>query len=95
MTGGCTSPACHALDQGTRDESARGAPCGHRALVINYPDCPDWLHGCTPADQQLIEAYGTCLSARPTCTPETQEAWERRVYDCAVGTTSDLSANYS
>ena len=96
ITAGCgNGAACQALVQGTHDENSRGAACGHRSLVIDPPDCPEWLRGCTAADQQLLEAYGACLSRLPTCSPEIQEAWEQQVHDCAMGTTSEVSSTCS
>ncbi len=83
---GCGNPglnaACDASSRGRTFGSVRIAPCGSDGRhVITRDECPDRVgYGCTDSDRALIEAYGTCLSNLPTCSPETRatfmEQWD-------------------
>ncbi len=81
---GCgDSAACDALVQGTHDADARGAPCGRHYPLLFHGDCPDWLRGCTESDRENLQAYGTCLSNLPVCSPETLQTWFDELEACA------------
>lgn len=81
---GCgDSAVCDALVQGTHAADARGAPCGIHYPLLFHGDCPDWLRGCTDSDRAKVQAYGTCLSNLPVCSPETLQTWNDELAACA------------
>jgi hypothetical protein len=85
---GCGNPtfsaACDALVQGTHDLDTKEAPCGSYGHIVTRDECPEWVGPCTDSERAMIQAFGTCLSNLPTCSPETRATFNERNEACVT-----------
>lgn len=81
------SAVCDNLAKGLTDYGTKLAPCsGGNPITIPYTkdQCTQGINNssCTDADRQKINDFSSCLSALPTCSPATINAFTTALTTC-------------
>ena len=85
--GGKDTSVCDRLATGLTDLTTKAAPCFSSVpqTPLTADQCRQSIDKCSDSDKQKLGDFGSCLSALPTCNPQTLSAWQSSVQSCLAG----------
>ena len=78
------SDVCDQLATGLNDlaKSAAGCSSSVPQPPLTADQCRQSIDNCSDSDKQKLGDFGRCLSALPTCSPQTLADWQTSVQNC-------------